>query len=295
MRLVRAHTFAHNNAVYGVAFAPDGKTLATASLDNQVKLWRLADGTLERVLKGHGDGVAGVGYLADGRLVSASLDKSLRVWRPDGTLQRTLPGHAEYLTCVAVAPEGGGIVSGGFDRQIRLWNADADAQVAAFAGGDATVQCVAWRGDARVFAGAGDDNSIRWFDATERAVLRTVPAHAAAVEALAFDRQRRLISGGADGRLKIWSAEGTAVTDVDALTARVKCLAVHPTGEVLAVGGSDGVVRVWKLGAGLSEPIAEPAHRNTLYGIAFSPDGTWLAAASFDRSISVWRWEMSAS
>ena len=135
MRLVRAHTFAHNNAVYGVAFAPDGKTLATASLDNQVKLWRLADGTLERVLKGHGDGVAGVGYLPDGRLVSASLDKSLRVWRPDGTLQRTLPGHAEYLTCVAVAPEGGGIVSGGFDRQIRLWNADADAQVAAVAGG----------------------------------------------------------------------------------------------------------------------------------------------------------------
>jgi len=291
MRLVRAHTFTHNNAVYGVAFAPDGKTLATASLDNQVKLWNLADGTLERVLKGHGDGVAGVGYLADGRLVSASLDKQLRVWRPDGTLQRTLPGHAEYLTCVAVAPEGSGIVSGGFDKQIRLWNADADAQVALFSGGDATVQCVAWRGDARVFAGAGDDNAIRWFDATERALVRAVPGHAAAVEALVFDRQQRLVSGGADGRLKIWSAEGAPVADVDALVARVKCLAVHPSGKVLAVGGSDGVVRVWKLGTGLTDPLAEPAHRNTLYGVAFSPDGNWLAVASFDRSISVWRCE----
>ncbi|MFM7159711.1 MAG: WD40 repeat domain-containing protein, partial [Planctomycetaceae bacterium] len=96
-------------------------------------------------------------------------------------------------------------------------------------------------------------------------------------------------------RLEIWSAEGAPVADVDALVARVKCLAVHPSGKVLAVGGSDGVVRVWKLGAGLTDPLAEPAHRNTLYGVAFSPDGNWLAVASFDRSISVWRCELSTT
>lgn len=291
MRLIRVHAVTHNNAVYGVAFSPDGKTLATASLDNQIKLWNLADGRLDRVLKGHGDGVASVGYLADGRLVSASLDKSLRIWRPDGSLQRTLAGHAEYLTCAAVAPSGGGIVSGGFDRQIRLWNADADAQLAAFPGGDATVQCVAWRADAKLFVAAGDDNAVRWFDVADRRLLRTVPAHAAAVEALVFDRQQRLISGGADGRWKVWSADGAPVADVDARVNRVKSLAVHPEAQVLAVGGSDGTIRLWSLNEGFAPLLAEPAHRNTIYGVAFSPDGSWLASGSFDRTITVWRWE----
>ncbi len=106
MPLVRQYSCTHNNGVYGVAFSPDGTRLASASLDNQVKLWDAATGALLQTLKGHGDGVASVGWLEDGRLISASLDKTVRVWQADGTLKQVLPGHAEYLTCAAVARKG---------------------------------------------------------------------------------------------------------------------------------------------------------------------------------------------
>src|SRR5262245_49359886 len=96
----------HHNAVYWVAFSNDGRQLATASLDNTVKLWNVADGVHVGTLKGHGDGVAFVGYLKDGRIVTASLDKSLRVWTADGAVVATLAGHSDYLTCAAVARTG---------------------------------------------------------------------------------------------------------------------------------------------------------------------------------------------
>ena len=98
MPLVSQYHCTHNNAVYGVAFSPDGTRLASASLDNQIKLWDATTGALLLTLKGHGDGVASVGWLDDGRLISASLDKTLRVWTAEGTLKQVLPGHAEYLT-----------------------------------------------------------------------------------------------------------------------------------------------------------------------------------------------------
>src|SRR6185295_10033897 len=88
----------HNNAVYWAAFSNDGRQLASASLDNTVKLWNVADGGLVGTLKGHGDGVAFVGYLKDNRIVTASLDKSLKVWSADGVLEATLAGHQDYLT-----------------------------------------------------------------------------------------------------------------------------------------------------------------------------------------------------
>src|SRR5262245_65478401 len=107
----------HNNAVYWAAFSNDGRQLATASLDNTVKLWNVADGQHVGTLKGHGDGVAFVGYLKDGRIVTASVDKSLKIWSAEGALKSTLTGHqADYLTSAAVARSGTLLASGGFDK-----------------------------------------------------------------------------------------------------------------------------------------------------------------------------------
>src|SRR5262245_1753470 len=97
LTLQAERSLTHNNAAYWAAFSNNGRQLATASLDNTVKLWNVSDGAHVGTLKGHGDGVAFVGYLKDGRIVTASLDKSLKVWSAEGTLKATVAGHADYL------------------------------------------------------------------------------------------------------------------------------------------------------------------------------------------------------
>jgi WD40 repeat protein len=63
-----------------VAFSPDGKTLASASGDNTIKLWSV-DGKALNTLKGHGSAVLSVAFSPDGKtLASASRDNTIKLW-----------------------------------------------------------------------------------------------------------------------------------------------------------------------------------------------------------------------
>ena len=95
----------HPNAVYGVAFSPDGRRLASASLDNSVKLWDAISGKELHRLRGHGDGVCSVGFTPKGnRLLSASLDRSIKVWDvSSGTLISTISAQQDYITCMTLS------------------------------------------------------------------------------------------------------------------------------------------------------------------------------------------------
>ncbi|MCI0681615.1 MAG: sigma-70 family RNA polymerase sigma factor [Gemmataceae bacterium] len=59
----------HRSTIHGVAFSPDGKTLATASWDKTVKLWKLETGELSATLYGHKEKVLGLAFSADGRML----------------------------------------------------------------------------------------------------------------------------------------------------------------------------------------------------------------------------------
>ena len=93
---------AHSGNVEGLAFSPDGRTLASASWDGSVKLWRVADGELVRTFHGHVGPVTGVAFLPDGRsLASTGDDGTVRVWsvetdRPRHTLTG-LAGHGRSV------------------------------------------------------------------------------------------------------------------------------------------------------------------------------------------------------
>jgi WD40 repeat protein len=282
------HLLSHPNAVYWVAFSIDGTQLASGGLDRTVRLWSVADGRLERTLSGHGDGVAFVDYLNDGRIVTASLDRSLRIFSATGTLETTLGAHEQYLTCGAVARTQALLASGGWDKTVRLWDAATATPLSVLEGHDATVQTVAFSPDGATLASGGDDASIRLWNVESKSLVRTLLGHTGTAEALAFSpRADLLVSGGADGSVRFWRMDGTALADFGSGSPRVKSLAFSPDGTRVAVGGSDGALRLFSV-ADRNEPGGVSAHKNTVYSVAFSPDGKLLASAGFDRTIRVW-------
>jgi WD40 repeat protein len=80
----------HKHWVVDAAFSPDGKRLATASLDQTVIIWDMTTGQQTLTLRGHGDWIVGVMWSEDGdSLTSCSAGGEVKIWsaapRPGGT------------------------------------------------------------------------------------------------------------------------------------------------------------------------------------------------------------------
>ena len=120
------HTFnGHSNQINSIVFSPDGKSIATGSIDATVRLWGIAERRQLEVFTGHSGQIDSVAFSPDGRLLaSASWDLTVKLWEAaTGRELRTLTGHTGWVSTVAFSPDGATLASasGASDQTIRLW------------------------------------------------------------------------------------------------------------------------------------------------------------------------------
>jgi WD40 repeat protein len=138
-------------------------------------------------------------------------------------------------------------------------------------------------------------NTIRLFDTATGEVLRTLTGHTRPVHAVKFSPDGRLIASAAGafrdgtraGEVKVWDAAtgGPKHTLAWWPDGDVNAVAFSPGGEWVVGGGLKGV-RVWSARTGKTErELPVPA---AILAVAFSPDGTTLAAGAFDECVHLW-------
>jgi len=149
-----------------VAFAPDGKTLATGCFDNTVQLREAATGKVLRVFKGHQGGINSLSFSPDGRrLATASLDKTAKVWDlATGEDAMTLKGHKDWVLSVAFAPDGKTIATASKDNSVWLWDAANGKLQRTLDGHTQAVEGLAFSPDGKTLATASWDQTVRLWD-----------------------------------------------------------------------------------------------------------------------------------
>jgi WD40 repeat protein len=105
--------FPHPGFVAALAFAPDGKTLISASGDGLVRLWDPAARKERLLLKGHKGAALALSLSRDGRtLASGGEDGTVRLWDlHSGKELRHLAGHRGDVAGVALSPNGAEVAS----------------------------------------------------------------------------------------------------------------------------------------------------------------------------------------
>jgi WD40 repeat protein len=121
----------HLSWVNAVAFSADGKTLASASSDETVKLWDASSGAELQTLVGHWDSVNTVAFSADGKtLASASSDETVKLWdASSGAELQTLKGHWDSVNTVAFSADSKTLASASSDETVKLWDASSGAEL----------------------------------------------------------------------------------------------------------------------------------------------------------------------
>jgi WD40 repeat protein len=297
VRALRGHT----QAVMHLAYSPDGKRLATASWDGTVKVWDAEAEQESRALHLPSSEASGVALSPDWRRAAfGELNgNGIEAW--DSQTGRTVRrrDHLSEVTALAFSPDGRRVVSGGFDRLLKVWDTATWEELHNLEGHGDSVLSVAFHPDGRHFASGSEDKSVRLWDVDTGREVRRFVGHTDAVSGVAFSPDGRLLASTSnDTTARIWeTATGRLVrrfrSYIPVSTGAVTpyCVTFSPDGRRLAVSSNaldlPGLTTVWDVESG-REVAHLRGHATAVAATAFSPDGERLATCSWDGTVKLW-------
>jgi WD40 repeat protein/serine/threonine protein kinase len=257
-------------SVMGVAYSPDGRTIASASADGSLRVWDAIAGALNWQVEIDGIVTSAAFSPSGSTIVSSGTDNVVRLWDvTSGELLQKFEGHTDIVTDVAFSPDGDFILSGSLDRTLILWDVDTGKIIRQFdESGDPEnplggVTVVAFSLDGtKVLAGTVDETIA---NTPDDFVDRTV---------------------------RVWDVEsGDQLQKFVPQSGFIRAASFSPDGNSVVVGtwdgANDGTLRIYSIETG-EETRRIYAHSDIVSGVAYSPDGKYLMSSSWDNTLRLW-------
>jgi small GTP-binding protein len=201
----------------------------------------------------------------------------------------TLTGHRAQVMGVAITLDGKTIVSGSFDRTIKIWDLESGQSRATFQSHLADLNDLAITPDGRIAISVSDDKTIKFWDLATGRCLATLEGHKELVGRVAISLDgKTVVSCSNDGTLIVWDISNKRpIITLRGHAQRVLDVAITPDGKTIISGSGDKTLKVWDLATGQCRATLK-GHTGWVYGVVITPDGKAIISGSSDSTLKVW-------
>jgi WD40 repeat protein len=278
------------DAVEGIAFSPDSRTLASVSADKTIRLWRVtATGhyPLGSPLRAD-DPLYSVAFSPNGQTLAAGSFDHVVLWSiPRHAEEGVIPYRAATVASVAYGPGGVLLAAGGSNGTVLLLNTATHQRRLLHVASSGPIRGIAFSPNGTVLAVATVDAVTLWNTSTAQPVGMPLTAEISVVNSVAFSPNGHTLAAGAEnGAIALWNPDTHRELAVLREKRTVDSIAFTPDGHTLAAAG-EGTTVLWSI-SGHRRIAALTGHQGAIYSVAVSPDGRFLASGGADRTITLW-------
>jgi WD40 repeat protein/tRNA A-37 threonylcarbamoyl transferase component Bud32 len=280
----------HSGMVTAAVFSPDGRTVATSSVDKTALLVDVASSKMLCQPVHHEGWVHTVAFDRDGtRLLTGCDDGVARLWEvPTGRYLDRSFTHEQAVVALAFSPDGKLILTGSADGTAKLWDVASGRELHVLRH-RGFVRSVAFSPDGRTVLTASLDGTAQIWHVDSGQPVGDPLRHQDEVLAAAFSPDGdTVLTGSGDKTAQLWRVSTTKHFGPPLMhQGPVYAVAYSPDRETAATASADTTVRLWDIATG--RPLGPGLrHRGGVDGLAFSPDGGRLITGSRDHTARIW-------
>ncbi|EGC34957.1 hypothetical protein DICPUDRAFT_152778 [Dictyostelium purpureum] len=202
-----------------------------------------------------------------------------------------LTGHkGEVYTC-KFNSYGTALASGGFDKEIFLWNVYGECiNYSVLKGHKGTILELHWSTDSNEIYSACTDKSIGVWDANKGELIKRIREHTAVVNSCYPARRGPplVASGSDDGTARVFDTRSKGSTHTLKHKYPITSVCFSDASDQLISGGLDNIIRIWDLRNDEEPLITMNGHQDTISGMSVSKDGAYLLSNSMDNTLRQW-------
>ena len=282
---------AHAGAVTSVSFSPDRQFLATAGVDDRIRIWNLSGQKISE-WKALQQSVNMVSFSPDGKyLATAGRDSTVKFWQVNFG-KRSGKKIAEFkatkgsVTSINFSPAGKYLAAAGIDSSAGIWQLSelpkAISLRAALPGHNGLVRSANFSPAGDFLTTLDGKSTVRIWDGAGK-LQKTLPVEAIGISFTLFKQQQRFATVTLNGKVGLWKlSEKKLVNEFQTLHLDAKSISFSPDGERLATVGIDKTVRLWNLAG---RQVAQFEFKENAVSASWSRDGKQIAVAGSNGSV----------
>ena len=245
----------HTDVINSIAFSPNGRLLASVSHDRTIKLWTVHNQNNIATLR-QGTQFVTVAFSPDGKLLATGGWRHVILWDVGPRKEIATLLHDQFVQTVAFSSDGELLAVGDGSNDgpgsVKVWNVQNQKVIATLEGDPKLIRTVRFSSDNRILASSGWHGQVKIWDASNWELLRTIPD--TGYNGVALSSDGKLILSADDRDVNLWWAEdGTNVYQQTFPAGGLHTVGFSHDGTSFAVGGEDGIIRVWRINTSLAD------------------------------------------